>query len=47
MTPDAISGFLIFLGNLSPMWGLAFLVAAILCWRSPDIIRELRRKVRR
>jgi hypothetical protein len=44
MPPDALSGFFIFLSSLSPTWGLAFLIAAILSWRSPEIIRELRRR---
>ena len=33
-----------FLATFGPAWALAFLVAGILAWQSPKIIRELRRK---
>jgi hypothetical protein len=44
MTPDTAVGFFSLLSSFSPGWALALLVAGILCWRSPQIIRELRRK---
>jgi hypothetical protein len=40
MPPD----FFGILGRFSPEWALALLVAGILCWRSPQIIREIRRR---
>lgn len=44
MPSDTAAGFFGLLSSFSPGWAFALLVAAILCWRSPDIIRELRRK---
>lgn len=43
--PDS---FVILLSNLSPAWGFAYLIGAILSWQLakqlPKIIREVRRK---
>ena len=39
--PPEFFGFLITYGLV---WAFALLVAGILAWRSPQIIRELRRK---
>jgi hypothetical protein len=47
MPPDAAAGFFGLLASFSPPWVLAMLVGVVLAWRSPDIIRELRRRLRR
>jgi len=44
MPPDFAASFFALLASFSPPWALALLVGGILCWRSPQIIRELRRK---
>ena len=44
MPPDAAASFFRMLGSFSPPWVVLILVAVILAWRLPDIIRELRRK---
>jgi hypothetical protein len=41
MGPEAATEFIKMLGNLQPGWVLAIVVAAILAYRSPQIIREL------
>lgn len=44
MTPDLAKEFFRLLANFSPPWVLTMLVAVVLAWRTPEIIRELRRK---
>jgi hypothetical protein len=44
MQPETATEFIGLLKSYSPPWALALLAAAILCWRLPQIIRELRRK---
>jgi len=36
--------FFNFLSTYSPPWALAIFVAVVLSWRTPDIIREVRRR---
>jgi hypothetical protein len=47
MTPDMAAGFFGLLSSFSPPWVLAVLVAVILAWQSPKIIKELRRKAKK
>jgi hypothetical protein len=44
MPPDTAAGFFALLSSFSPPWVLMMLVGVVLAWRSPEIIRELRRK---
>ena len=41
MTPEIAAEFLKLISNFEPRCALALLVAGILAWRSPQIIKEL------
>jgi len=40
MSPEVAAEFLKLISNFEPRWALALLVAGILSWRSPQIIKE-------
>jgi hypothetical protein len=41
MSPEAATEFFKMLGNFQPGWVLAIIVAAILAYRFPQIVKEL------
>jgi hypothetical protein len=40
MSPEDVAEFLKLISNFEPKWALAMLVAGILSWRLPQIIKE-------
>ena len=46
MSPDTAAAFFKFLSGYSPPWVVLTLVAVVLAYQTPKIIRELRRKRR-
>jgi hypothetical protein len=39
--------FFKFLASMQPGWALVIAVSCILAWRSPDLVKEFRRRLKR
>jgi hypothetical protein len=46
MPADAVTNFVKLLANFQPWWVLAITVGCILAYRSPDLVREFRRRLK-
>jgi hypothetical protein len=44
---QAAAEFFKFLAGEQPGWALAIAVSCILAWRSPDLVKEFRRRLKR
>jgi hypothetical protein len=47
MATEALADFVKLLANLQPAWVLVIAVSCILAYRSPELVKEFRRRLKR